>query len=40
MAKKFKIHMMYKGLKAVKASTFKKHLELKNKGYNHIKPKK
>jgi len=36
----FKIHMMYKGSKAVKANTMKKHLELKKKGYNHTKPKK
>jgi len=33
--------MMYsKSGKAVKANTFKKHLELKNKGYGHTKPKK
>ena len=40
MAKKFKVHMMYKGAKATKASTYKKHLELKKKGYTHTKPKK
>ena len=35
--KKFKVHMMYnKAGKAVKANTFKKHLELKKKGYNII----
>jgi len=38
--KKFKPHMMYKGSKSIKASTMKKHLELKNKGYGHTKPKK
>tara|TARA_Y100001937_G_scaffold68702_1_gene93865 strand:- start:1661 stop:1816 length:156 start_codon:yes stop_codon:yes gene_type:complete len=37
-AKKFKVHMMYsKSGKAVKAGTYKKHLELKKKGYNHDK---
>tara|TARA_R100001463_G_scaffold90621_6_gene145319 strand:- start:74 stop:202 length:129 start_codon:yes stop_codon:yes gene_type:complete len=40
MAKKFKPHMMYKGSKAVKANSYKKHLELKKKGYGHTKPKK
>ena len=39
--KKFTPHMMYsKAGKAVKAGTFKKHLELKNKGYGHKKPAK
>tara|TARA_R110002020_G_C15903246_1_gene741202 strand:- start:388 stop:519 length:132 start_codon:yes stop_codon:yes gene_type:complete len=38
--KKFKSHMMYKGSKAVRANTMKKHLELKKKGYVHTKPKK
>tara|TARA_B110000879_G_C10722072_1_gene336986 strand:+ start:224 stop:349 length:126 start_codon:yes stop_codon:yes gene_type:complete len=38
--KKFKPHMMYKGSKSVKATTMKKHLDLKKKGYNHTKPKK
>ena len=36
----FKIHMMYKGTKAIQAKTYKKHLELKTKGYTHTKPKK
>tara|TARA_R110001606_G_scaffold338829_1_gene486881 strand:+ start:1099 stop:1224 length:126 start_codon:yes stop_codon:yes gene_type:complete len=40
MAKKFKAHMMYKGSKSVKANSYKKHLELKKKGYGHTKPKK
>ena len=36
-----KPHTMYsKAGKAVKASTYKKHLELKKKGYTHAKPKK
>ena len=36
---KFTPHMMYsKGGKGVKANTFKKHLEPKNKGYGHKKP--
>ena len=35
----FKIHMMYKGTKAIQAKTYKKHLELKKKGYTHTKPK-
>tara|TARA_Y100001972_G_C7379156_1_gene198873 strand:+ start:325 stop:471 length:147 start_codon:yes stop_codon:yes gene_type:complete len=39
--KKFTPHMMYsKSGKAVKANTHKKHLELKNRGYGHTKPKK
>jgi|TARA_R110000796_G_scaffold248122_2_gene374487 hypothetical protein len=39
--KKFEAHMMYnKAGKAVKANTYKKHLELKKKGYGHTKPKK
>ena len=37
----FKPHMMYsKSGKGVKATTYKKHLELKKKGYGHTKPKK
>tara|TARA_R110000823_G_C15596661_1_gene464875 strand:- start:288 stop:419 length:132 start_codon:yes stop_codon:yes gene_type:complete len=37
----FKAHMMYsKAGKEIKASTYKKHLELKKEGYSHIKPKK
>tara|TARA_B100000768_G_scaffold181757_1_gene206230 strand:- start:3024 stop:3155 length:132 start_codon:yes stop_codon:yes gene_type:complete len=40
MDKKFKPHMMYsKAGKGIKAPTFKKHLELKKKGYTHRKPK-
>jgi len=39
MAKKFKPHMMYKGKSSIKADTYKKHLELKKKGYGHTKPK-
>ena len=39
MAKEFKAHMMYKGKSAIMAKTYKKHLELKKKGYNHTKPK-
>ncbi len=39
--KKFTPHMMYsKSGKGVKAGTYKKHLELKKKGYGHTKPKK
>tara|TARA_R100000541_G_scaffold1739_2_gene6674 strand:+ start:346 stop:471 length:126 start_codon:yes stop_codon:yes gene_type:complete len=39
--KKYKAHMMYgKGGKSVMAKTYKKHLELKKKGYSHTKPKK
>ncbi len=38
--KKFKPHMMYpKKGKGVMANTYKKHLELKKKGYGHTKPK-
>jgi len=37
--KKFKVHKMYKGTKAVTAKTMKEHLALKKKGYNHTKPK-
>jgi len=37
MAEKFKTHMMFKGSKAVKATTKKKHLELKRQGYKHTK---
>ena len=38
-AKKFAPHMMYsKDGKGIKANTFKKHLELKKKGYGHRKP--
>jgi len=33
--KGFKPHMMYKGKSAIKANTYKKHLELKKKGYGH-----
>ena len=42
MKKDFKPHMMYdpKTGKGVKAGTYKKHLELKKKGYIHTKPKK
>lgn len=42
MKKEFKPHMMYdpKTGKGVKAGTYKKHLELKKKGYTHTKPKK
>ena len=40
MATKFKPHMMYKGESSIKADTYKKHLELKKKGYGHTKPKK
>jgi len=38
--KKFTPHMMYPkgGGKGVKANTYKKHLELKNKGFGHRKP--
>ena len=39
MAEKFKPHMMYKGKSAIKADTYKKHLELKKNGYGHKKPK-
>ncbi|QDP55802.1 MAG: hypothetical protein Tp1100SUR639781_15 [Prokaryotic dsDNA virus sp.] len=37
----FKPHMMYdkKSGKGVRAGTFKKHLDLKKKGYGHTKPK-
>ena len=40
--KVFKPHMMYdkKSGKAIRAGTHAKHLELKDKGYNHTKPKK
>tara|TARA_R110001592_G_scaffold221892_2_gene476882 strand:+ start:5815 stop:6030 length:216 start_codon:yes stop_codon:yes gene_type:complete len=38
--KEFTPHMMYKGTKGIKADTYKKHLELKEKGYTHNKPKK
>jgi len=40
MAKKFKAHNMYKGKSSIMAKTYKKHLELKKKGYTHTKPKK
>jgi hypothetical protein len=40
MAKKFKPHKMYKGKSTIMANTYKKHLELKKKGYGHTKPKK
>lgn len=36
---KFEPHMMYKGSDGVMAKTYEKHLELKNKGYGHTKPK-
>ena len=36
---KFEPHMMYKGSDEVMAKTYEKHLELKNKGYGHTKPK-
>ena len=39
MAEKFKSHMMYKGSKAVKAPTYKKHLELKKQIRNIMKTK-
>jgi len=40
MAEKFKPHMMYaKSGKGIMANTYKKHLELKKKGYGHKKPK-
>ena len=35
--KKFKVHMMYKDGKAVKANTMAEHLALKKKGYGHSK---
>lgn len=38
--KKFKKHMMYKGNKGVMANTHQEHLDLKEKGYTHTKPKK
>ena len=39
-AKSFKPHMMYsKTGKAVRAKTYKEHLDLKKKGYGHTKPK-
>ena len=37
--KKFKVHMMYKDCKEVKAKTMEEHLKLKKKGYNHKKSK-
>mgnify|MGYP003137497072 CR=1 FL=1 len=38
LKKKFKTHFMYsKDGKRIKATTMKKHLELKKKGYNHDK---
>ena len=37
--KTFKVHMMYKGSKVVKAKTMKDHLRLKKLGYGHTKPK-
>ena len=36
---KFEPHMMYKDSEEVMANTHEKHLELKNKGYGHTKPK-
>ena len=38
--KAFKKHMMYKGGKGVMANTYQEHLDLKEKGYGHTKPKK
>ena len=38
--KDFKPHMMYKDNSSIMADTYKKHLELKKKGYGHTKPKK
>ena len=35
MAKKFKPHMMYKKCKGIMAETFKDHLKLKKKGFDH-----
>ena len=35
----FKPHMMYKDNSSIMADTYKKHLELKKKGYSHTKPK-
>jgi len=41
MASKFKIHNMYSKSGTLKvAKTMKEHTALKNKGYNHTKPKK
>jgi hypothetical protein len=37
--KKFKVHMMYKDCKEVKAGTMEEHLKLKKKGYSHKKSK-
>jgi len=37
MATKFKKHMMYKKGKGIMANSYKKHLELKKKGYSHTK---
>ena len=37
---KFKKHMMYKDGKSVMANTYEEHLDLKEKGYSHSKPKK
>ena len=39
MADKFKVHMMYKDCKEVKAKTMAQHLSLKKKGYTHKKSK-
>ena len=36
---KFEPHMMYKDSEEVMANTYEKHLELKDKGYGHTKPK-
>ena len=37
--KAFKKHMMYKDGKGVMANTYQEHLDLKEKGYGHTKPK-
>tara|TARA_R100000657_G_C4540392_1_gene17108 strand:- start:293 stop:442 length:150 start_codon:yes stop_codon:yes gene_type:complete len=39
--KNFKPHMMYsKSGKGIRAGSYKKHMDLKKKGYGHKKPKK
>jgi predicted GIY-YIG superfamily endonuclease len=40
MAKKFKVHKMYKGKTAKTAKTMAQHNTLKKQGYTHTKPKK
>ena len=37
--KDFESHMMYKDKSAILADTYEEHLELKEKGYGHTKPK-